>query len=219
MNNNKMYYVKKNGKSVTVLLKDVNMTNSKYLVEQYKNGDQVSQFGAGELLIGFREVKEMTTEIIKCCDELGFKGINPAKIIELNEEEKYPIFKFKRDKNNQATNIMQVTINHRGDNKKEFFKVLVGQDDNGQMIFEPYKNTDDIWRNLWNVELEIRPYVDRSGNSTFFTICHRIVYAKQRDNLMNSGNDCAFAEFFGGKANVPTDEKASVIPTNETIDF
>lgn len=218
--NNKMYYVKKNDKSVTVLLKEVKASNYKYLVEQYSNGDRVSQFGALDLPMEFLEVKEMTQEILTAFDELGFKGVSPAKLIELNDTEKYPIFRFKKDKDNQPTNIVQVAINHKGNSKKEFFYFCKGKDENGKLKFEPFLDTTIIGRHLWNVELELRPYIGKNDDNTFYAICHRIVWAKKRDDLVEYCNAEAFAEFFGSDANIPTIEPlASVKKVDEPLGF
>ena len=218
--NNKMYYVKKNDKSVTVLLKEVKASNYKYLAEQYINGDKTSQFGALDLPMEFLEVKEMTQEILTAFDELGFKGVSPAKLIELNDTEKYPTFRFKKDKDNQPTNIVQVAINHKGNSKKEFFYFCKGKDESGKMQFEPFLDTTIIGRHLWNVELELRPYTDKSGDNTFYAICHRIVWAKKRDDLVEYCNDGAFAEFFGDDANIPIIEPlASVKKVDEPLGF
>lgn len=215
-----MYYVKKNDKSVTVLLKEVKASNYKYLVEQYSNGDRVSQFGALDLPMEFLEVKEMTQEILTAFDELGFKGVSPAKLIELNDTEKYPIFRFKKDKDNQPTNIVQVAINHKGNSKKEFFYFYKGKDENGKTQFEPFLDTTIIGQHLWNVELELRPYIGKNDDNTFYAICHRIVWAKKRDDLVENCNDGAFAEFFGGDANIPTIKNlASVKKVDEPLGF
>lgn len=212
INNN--YEIIKDGKnkSVRLLLKNTKVGSTKYLLTQYVDTttNNKTQFGSMCLNMNYTEIKDMVEKIIEVLKEFDFR-VSPAQLLDLGVPNTYPLIRFKKGKDGNKTNVLELSINNKGAYRDFFVQAL---EEEGVIKFKPISEEDksQMYAYAWDIEVEIKPFTSRTNETMVYVIVHRIVKGEKVERKEES---TAFAEFFKTK----TRPMSTVSKVDENIDF